>query len=672
MPSGTIALVGNPNSGKTTLFNALTGFNHHVGNWPGVTVEKKEGSVKFSGKEYRIVDLPGTYGLGAFSEDEIVARNFILDGDPDVIIDVVDAGNIERNLYLTTQLLEMEKKVVVVLNMVDEAEKRKINIDLAGLSKKLGVPVLPAVATKGQGIDEIIKTAVGLIETGSAVANPVRYSRTIEEHIARLEPLLEGTELPYPARWTALKLIEGDRKILAAVERSLPKPDSVEKIKAYYEELKSKSLEFEIINSKYGFANAVVEGTVLRPDEESTTLSDKIDQVLTNRYSGIPLFALIMFAVFQLTFTVGEDILGGAAAALIEGLGGLLETFLIYVNAPGYLISFVIDGAINGVGAVVEFVPLILVLYLLLGFLEASGYMARAAYVWDDLMRRFGLQGKAFISLVLGFGCNVPGIMAARTLDNKKDKMIAILINPFISCGAKLPIYSVFIAAFFPRHGGLLLFSLYALGITVGLVTAKIFSKTLFKGESSYFIMELPPYRMPTLKNVVRNMWDNVSGFLKRAGTLIFAVVTLLWVLAVLPTSVEPYSQLSILGRIGQFVAPIFKPAGFGTWQEAVALFAGIPAKEAVVGTLGMLYAGQYVEEGAALVSALKLHFTSLSALSYMVMTLLYTPCAATLSIMRKETNSLGWPLFMALLTFALGWVAAVTVFQVGSLLGFG
>ncbi|HZK42033.1 MAG TPA: ferrous iron transport protein B, partial [Clostridia bacterium] len=304
--------------------------------------------------------------------------------------------------------------------------------------------------------------------------------------------------------------------------------------------------------------------------------------------------------------------------------------------------------------------------------LEDSGYMARAAYVWDDLMRRFGLQGKSFISMIIGFGCNVPGIMSARTLDSRKDRMITMLINPFMSCGAKLPIYSIFIAAFFPGYGGILLFSLYALGILVALVLAKIFNRTLFKGEPSFFIMELPPYRMPTLRNVLSNMWNNLSGFVKKAGTIIFLVVTVMWILAVLPASAEPYSQDSILGQIGSFLVPIFSLAGFGTWQESVALFAGIPAKEAVVGTLGMLYAGQYMEEGQALVDAIRQNFTQLTALAYMVMVLLYTPCAATLGIVAKETKSIKWPLFMALYTFAIGWLAAVLVFQVGSLLGFG
>ncbi|HZK18011.1 MAG TPA: ferrous iron transport protein B [Clostridia bacterium] len=654
MSNGTIALVGNPNSGKTTFFNALTGSNQHVGNWPGVTVEKKEGRFKFKGKEYHVVDLPGTYSLGANSEDEVVARDFILSGEPDVIIDVVDASNIERNLYLTTQLLEMGKKVVIALNMIDEAEKREIKFDIDLLARNLGVPVVPTVATKGKGVRDTIKAAMDIMGKDTTFKNPVQYSGTVKHHIEHTKETLKDKELPYDREWVALKIVEGDPHI-----------------EEFYKYHDSGNFELEIIDARYAFVNRATRNAVTRPDKEVVTLTDKIDKVFTNKYLGIPIFAAIMLVVFQLTFEIGEEILGGFAVDIIEGLGGLLGAFLVYVGAPDWFISFITDGVINGVGAVVEFVPLIMVLYLLLGFLEDSGYMARAAYVWDELMRKLGLQGKAFISLIIGFGCSVPGIMSARTLDNKKDRMITTLIIPFMSCGAKLPIYSIFIAAFFSKYGGVILFSLYALGIILGLAVAKIFSKTLFKGESSYFIMELPPYRIPTLGNVLRNMWDNVYGFIKRAGTVIFAVITLLWVLAVLPASAEPYSQLSILGKIGAFIAPIFKPAGFGTWQESVALFAGIPAKEAVVGTLGMLYAGQYVEEGAMLVNAIRMQFTSLTALSYMVMTLLYTPCIATLSIVGKETGSIKWPLLMALYTFAIGWVVAVIIFQVGSLLGF-
>ena len=671
MSSGTIALVGNPNSGKTTFFNALTGSNQYVGNWPGVTVEKKEGSFTYRGKEYHVVDLPGTYSLGAFSEDEIVARDYILTGNPDVIINVIDASNVERNLYLTTQLLEMGKRVVIALNMVDEAKRRDIEFDIQGLSKRLNLPVVPTIASKEKGIEDIIKVAIQVMEKKPPVKSPLKYNEVIEHHINHMEEVLKGENLPYPLRWTALKIIEGDREVIKKLNKSILNQKAINYIKDFFKYHSSGDFELEIIDARYAFAHSIVDGTINRPEEDVITITDKIDKIFTNKYLGVPIFAIIMLIVFQLTFALGQDTLGGVVAYLVEGLGSLIESFLLGINAPGWLIAFMIEGVINGVGTVIEFVPIITVLYLLLGFLEDSGYMARAAYVWDDLMRKLGLQGKAFISMIIGFGCNVPGIMSARTLDNKKDKMITILINPFMSCGAKLPIYSVFIAAFFPNHGGLILFSLYTFGIIVGLILAKIYSKTLFKGESSYFIMELPPYRIPAIKNVLRNMWDNVYGFIKRAGTTIFVVITLLWVLAVLPASAQPYGEFSILGRIGAFLAPIFKLAGFGTWQESVALFAGIPAKEAVIGTLGMLYASEYVEEGALLVNAIRQHFTSLTALSYMAMTLLYTPCVATLGIIKKETNSYKWMIYMALSSFVIGWIVAVLIFQIGSLLGF-
>lgn len=671
MKNGKIALVGNPNSGKTTLFNVLTGSSQHVGNWPGVTVEKKEGKFTYESNEYDVVDLPGIYSLGAFSDDEVVARDFILTGDADVIINVVDAGNIERNLYLTVQLLEMEKKIIVALNMIDEAEKRSIKFDIQELSKKLGVPVIPTIAYKGTGIEDIKEAAVNAIKNGDSTDNPLQYTGTVGHHVNHMVEILDGKTLPYPIKWTAIKIVEGDSEIVKRLRESRVDDSIIDGINEFYKYHSSDSFELEIVDSRYAFSHKAIEKAVIRPDKDVITVTDKIDKILTSKFLGIPAFAVIMLIVFQLTFVIGEDFLGELAADSIGWLGGHIETLLVLVNSPKWLIAFVVNGAINGVGAIIEFVPLITVLYLLLGFLEDSGYMARAAYVWDDLMRRFGLQGRAFISMIIGFGCNVPGIMSARTMDSKKDRMITMLINPFMSCGAKLPIYSVFIAAFFSKYGGLVLFLIYTLGIVVALLMAKLFNKTLFKGESSYFIMELPPYRMPTAKNVLRNMWDNVSEFVKKAGTIIFLVITVMWLLAVLPVSAEPYSQFSILGRIGTILAPVFAHAGFGTWQEAVALFAGIPAKEAVVGTLGMLYAGQYVEEGAILVDAIKLHFTHLTALSYMVMVLLYTPCVATLSIVAKETKSIKWSLVMASYTFVIGWVAAVAVYQIGKLFGF-
>lgn len=617
-----------------------------------------------------MVDLPGTYSLGAFSEDEIVARDFILRGNPDIVINVVDSTNIERNLYLTTQLLEMGAKVIVALNMIDEAKARNIEVDIDTLSKKLGAPVIPTIASKKKGIDELIKKSVELMDEETDYKAHISYGENIDREVERLKGFLTDKNLEYPPQWIAIKLLEGDEYIheLIKVNEDLNFPDDFKN--AIHEFNKNREdYELEIIDKRYEFINNITNVTVKLPDQAKETLTDKIDKILTHKYFGLPIFGLIMFIVFQLTFAVGEDLFGELTVTGIEFLGKIIGNFLIKINASDWIVSFVTEGVIGGVGAVIEFIPLIIILYMLMGLLEDSGYMARAAYVMDNIMRALGLQGKTFISMIVGFGCNVPGIMATRTLEDKKDRMIATLINPFMSCGARLPIYLMFIAAFFPNRGGLVLFSLYFLGILVALLTGKLFSKTLFKGEPSYFIMELPPYRKPTIRNVLRNMWDNVSEFLKRAGTTIFIVVTILWILAVLPRGVEPYSQDSILGKIGMFIAPIFKPAGFGTWQAAVGLFSGIAAKEAVVAILGMVYAG--VEEGAELVTALQGAFTPLSATAFMIMTLLYTPCAAALATIKKETNSYKWPIFTALYTFFIGWIGAVLVFQIGKLLGF-
>lgn len=668
----TIALVGNPNCGKTTIFNALTGTNQHVGNWPGVTVEKKEGHLKYKGKNYTIIDLPGTYSLGAYSEDEIIARNYILEENPDVIINVVDATNLERNLYLTTQLLEMGANIIIALNMMDEVEEKNIQIDIDKLSKSLGVPITPTVGHKKKGMDNLMDIAIKAMNSKSSTTE-VTYGEDIDKKIEFLRDEL-STELDdekYPLQWVAIKLLENDEYMIHFLEQKGTEK-IINEVKSSIDEMVASSgmePEMAIVDKRYEFINNIVQNSVKKPSEKIETKSDKIDKVLTHKYFGLPIFALVMFIVFKLTFSIGEDVLGEAVANGVKWLGETVETWLESINAPKMLIAFISDGVFGGVGAVLGFIPLIAIMYIFFGILEDSGYMARAAYIMDGTMRALGLHGKTFISMLIGAGCSVPGVMSTRTLESKKDRMIAILITPFVSCGAKLEVYLVFISAFFAKKGGLVLFSLYAIGILIALLMGKIFSKTLFKDEPSYFIMELPPYRVPTVKNVLLYMWENVSGFLKRAGTVIFAVVTLLWVLAVLPYGVKPYSEASILGKIGTFIAPIFKPAGFGSWQAAVGLFAGLVAKEAVVATLGMVYAG--ASEGADLIGTIQNVFTPLTAYSFMLMTLLYTPCAATIATIKKETNSRKWAWFAALYTFLVAWIVSVLVYQIGGLLGF-
>ncbi|MFA7533509.1 MAG: ferrous iron transport protein B [Tissierellaceae bacterium] len=661
----TIALVGNPNSGKTTLFNALTGSNQHIGNWPGVTVEKKEGKFKYKGSQYTVVDLPGTYSLGAYSEDEVVARNYILTGNPDIVINVVDATNIERNLYLTTQLMEMGVKVVIALNMMDEAKQKKIEIDLDSLSRSLGIPIVATIASKNKGLEDLIEKAIEFSNRNEYSSIDFSYGEDIDREIEKIKEILDNSNIEYPTKWLAVKLLEGDEEIHSLIEGKV----SIPKERLMPVGDGSVEYELELVDRRYDFIGNIVGKSVRKPMEDVENLTDKIDKIVTHKYFGIPIFALIMFVVFQLTFVIGEDLLGEFVVDIVDAIGDFVVHILTIAHSPEWIKSFVSEGIFGGIGAVFEFIPLIVVLYFFIGILEDTGYMARAAYVMDGLMRSVGLHGKSFISMIVGFGCNVPGIMSTRTLEDKKDRMIAILINPFMSCGARLPIYLVFIAAFFPKNGGIVLFSLYALGIIMALIVGKIFSKTLFKGEASHFIMELPPYRMPIFKYVVRDMWDKVWDFIYRAGSIIFIVVSLLWILSVLPFGVEPYSQDSILGQIGTFLAPIFKPAGFGTWQATVSLFAGIAAKEAVVAILGMVYAG--VSEGSQLVAALQSVFTPLTAMAFMVMTLLYTPCTAVIATVKRETNSGKWAFFMAVYPFVIGWIAAVLIYQVGSLLGF-
>ncbi len=666
----TIALAGNPNCGKTSLFNLLTKSRQHIGNWPGVTVEKKEGTLKFKGESYKVIDLPGTYSLGAYSEDEIVARNYILKDKPDVVINVVDATNLERNLYLTTQLIEMGANVVIALNMIDQAEALNIEIDTNKLSKRLGVPIIKTSALKNRGIEELIETSIHSKKNEKLIN--INYGEDIENEIKNLSSLLETykNKLEFPVNWTALKLLENDEYIKDKVKQ-LNSPSIFTKLEESNKTIE-KNIGFEadmsIVDKRYSFISSITENVIKKPSEKQVTTTEKIDKIVTNKYLGIPIFALIMYCLYELTFIIGAGIQEWFGD-LIAKAGVIVSEWFSNMGAPELLVGFIDKGLFGGVGAVLSFLPLIMVMYFLLGLLEDSGYMARAAYVMDRLMRGLGLHGKTFVSMIVSVGCNVPGIMSTRTLENKKDRMIAILINPFISCGARMPIYAVFVEAFFPTHQGLVLFSLYVLGIIVALISGKIFSKTLFKGESSYFVMELPAYRMPSIKNVFLLMWEKAGAFFKKAGMIIFPMMIVLWALSVLPLGVEPNSEHSILGMIGSFVAPLFVLAGYGTWQAGVSLITGILAKESVVATMGMVYAG--VEEGEALINVIQQVFTPLSAVSFLVMTLLYTPCLAALGAIKRETNSMKWTIFSAVYTFVIALVLSTLVYQVGLLLGF-
>ena len=666
----TIALAGNPNCGKTSLFNLLTKSRQHIGNWPGVTVEKKEGTLKFKGESYKVIDLPGTYSLGAYSEDEIVARNYILKDKPDVVINVVDATNLERNLYLTTQLIEMGANVVIALNMIDQAEALNIEIDTNKLSKRLGVPIIKTSALKNRGIEELIETSIHLKKNEKLIN--INYGEDIEDEIKNLSSLLETykNKLEFPVNWTALKLLENDEYIKDKIKQ-LNAPSIFNKLEESNKTIE-KNIGFEadmsIVDKRYSFISSITEDVIKKPSEKQVTTTEKIDKIVTNKFLGIPIFALIMYCLYELTFIIGAGIQEWFGD-LIAKAGVIVSEWFSNMGAPELLVGFIDKGLFGGVGAVLSFLPLIMVMYFLLGLLEDSGYMARAAYVMDRLMRGLGLHGKTFVSMIVSVGCNVPGIMSTRTLENKKDRMIAILINPFISCGARMPIYAVFVEAFFTTHQGLVLFSLYVLGIIVALISGKIFSKTLFKGESSYFVMELPSYRMPSIKNVFLLMWEKAGAFFKKAGMIIFPMMIVLWALSVLPLGVEPNSEHSILGMIGSFVAPLFVLAGYGTWQAGVSLITGILAKESVVATMGMVYAG--VEEGEALINVIQQVFTPLSAVSFLVMTLLYTPCLAALGAIKRETNSMKWTIFSAVYTFVIALVLSTLVYQVGLLLGF-
>jgi len=662
-----IALAGNPNSGKTTVFNSLTGSHQHVGNWPGVTVERKEGKFRYGGCEVDVVDLPGIYSLTAYSLDERIARDFLIKETPDVVVAVIDASNLERNLYLVAQLLELRVNVILDLNMMDLVEAKGTSIDTEKLSRVLGIPVVKTVANRGDGIEDLKKAIV----TSPKKPSPfqIDYGPDIEAAIERLSDTLKNKDLPkeYPLRWLIVKLLEGDAEILEKIKK-LPEGSEIEeavlKTTASLERHLGYDLETAMVERRYGFLKGLVrECSEKRLGiEGKLELSDRIDSVVTNKFLGIPIFLAMMWLTFQFVFTLGAPL-----ADLIDSFFGWLGTAvasgLTTLNAPGWLSSLVSDGIIAGVGSVLIFLPNIMLLFLAIAILEDSGYMARAAFVMDRFMHTLGLHGKSFIPLILGFGCNIPGIMATRTLESEKDRILTILVNPLMSCSARLPIYTLFAGAFFSKNQGSIIFSLYLLGIILAVVVARIFKTIFFRHEVAPLIMELPPYRLPTIKGVIIHMWERGSLFLKKAGTIIFAGVILIWLLASLPPGVEYASQESLIGKLGSLIAPLLSPAGFGFWQAGVALLFGVMAKEVVVSTLGTLYG---VEE-VGLRTAFLQHFTPLSAYAFMVMSLIYIPCIAAIATIKRETNW-KWTGLAIGYSLALGWVVAVVIYQIGGL----
>lgn len=668
-----IALAGNPNSGKTTLFNGLTGARQHVGNWPGVTVEKKEGMLNHKNNSMIAVDLPGTYSLSPYSIEEKITRNYIVEEDPEVVVNIVDASNIERNLYLSVQLMELGKPVVIALNMMDLAQNRGYKIDVEKLSSLLGVPVVPIIASKKKGIEELLDV-VNSVSKGEVNYKEIHidYGKDIE---TKVKDMVETFKLEiklrkYNLRWLALKAIEEDEEILKLLNIAPTVEASDDEIAVSSEIYLEDDFEAIMADKRYSYITNIIAKCVKKPKEQLTTFSDKVDKIVTNRWLGLPIFGLIMFGVFYFTFDlVGNVFLDMIDVFFAETVSGWATDSLTSIGATDWLKSLVVDGVIGGVGGVLTFLPNIACLFLAISLLEDSGYMARVAFLMDRAMRRIGLSGKAFIPMILGFGCNVPAIMGTRTLENEKDRLIAILINPFISCSARLPVYTLFAAAFFPNNEKVVVFSLYLLGIMVAITIGLIFKKTLFKSEAIPFVMELPPYRIPTLKGTLMNVWDRVKGFLVKAGTLLFAASVVLWFMLGFNFSGPAELTESIGAGIGKVFAPIFAPLGFGNWQASLSLITGIVAKEVVVSNMAIIYGLGETANANTFSSALGGTFTQISAYAFMVFVLLYTPCVAAIAVVKRETNSWKWTAFSVLYQFGVAWFVAMLVFQIGSVL---
>ena len=649
----TVAMVGNPNVGKSTLFNALTGMKQHIGNWPGVTVEKKVGRCTHLGREIDVVDLPGMYSTVPYSIDERVARDFLVDGGPDAVVHVVDATNLERNLYLTIQLVEMGLRPVIALTMMDLAADQGIAVDPELLSKEIGLKVVPINATRKEGLDRLMSA---VLKNDGGVGVVPAYPVGLVDDLEAIRRAMGEAGDEAASDWRAMNIISGD---LAVIDRLTD--DAAESVRKVLADTDADRNEMAVADQRYALVGRVASKASKRPPRRRSR-SDRIDSVITHKYLGIPIFLTIMWAVFELTFVLAEPfmelidmVFATAAESAMENLGGTL----------GSLIG---DGIITGVGSVLIFLPSIMMLFLLLGILEESGYLARAAFVMDRVMHAIGLQGKSMIPMLMGFGCNVPAIMATRTIEDDKDRMISILINPFMSCSARLPVYILLAGIFFSDIAGTVVFALYVTGILVGIGSAKLFRATLFPGEPAPFIMELPCYKMPGAKASLQRMLDKGWIFVRKAGTIILLAVVILWTLSYYPSGVEYASQDSYIGMIGMFFEPLVAPLGFD-WKIAVALIFGFIAKEVVIGALGTLYG--VGDEGEGLQQQLldDPSWGPVTALGVMAFVLLYTPCVAAIGVIKRETGSNRLTLLSVTYGLLVAWLAAFLIWNLGSML---
>ena len=671
----TFALIGNQNSGKTTLFNQLTGSNQHVGNFPGVTVEKKEGTLR-KHKDVSVVDLPGIYSLSPYTAEEVVTRDFALNDKPDGIINIVDATNIERNLYLTLQLTELQIPMILALNMMDEVTANGDYIDIDKLSSSLGVPVVPISASKNDGIDELVDRAIATVKDGILPQKTdfCQAGGELHKTIHSIAHIIEdhANAAGIPTRFAATKLVEGDTPMMQRLALHKDEVDLITILVQNMEKALGTYRDAALADMRYDFIERLCARCVEKKHTQTKQQlrSIQIDKVLTHKVFALPIFLCIMLLVFWITFGLVGPVLSDLLSEGIDFVTQATDTLLVNLQVSDWLRSLIIDGVFAGVGSVLSFLPTIVILFFLLSILEDSGYMARVAFVMDKILRKIGLSGRSFVPMLIGFGCSVPAIMATRTLSSERDRRLTVMLIPFISCSAKLPIYTVFTAAFFPKGGALVMMGLYVFGILMGILSAFLLKNTLFKGKPVPFVMELPAYRLPAAKSVLLHMWEKAKDFIMKAFTIIFFATIVIWLLQSFDLRFEMVqdSSQSILASIGKFVAPIFAPLGFGNWQAVTALITGLTAKEAVVSTFAVLTGAG---DSSSLIPILSGMFTPLQAISFLVFTLLYMPCVAAMAAVKRELGGYKSALLVMLYQTAFAWVAAFVVYSFG-LLFFG